>query len=94
LAQRASEIVEDFASDTPRDLEYDNLGPRFAALFPPKDGDDFGSFLDLFDDPDFPSFDCSIVIIGLTLGLMPKNLRAIGPMSRVGTDSSKSSWLA
>ena len=55
LAQRASEIVEDFASDTPCELEYDNLGPRFAALFPPKDGDDFGSFLDLFDDPNSPN---------------------------------------
>lgn len=63
LAQRASEIVEDpCISDTGRDLEYADLGPRFAALFPPKEDDDFGSFLDLFDDPDFPTFDCSIVI--------------------------------
>ncbi|QHD70618.1 hypothetical protein GS397_26255 (plasmid) [Sphingobium yanoikuyae] len=62
LAQNASVILEFYAGDSPRDIEYKKLGPRFAALFPPKDGDDFGSFLDLFDDPDFPSFDCSIVI--------------------------------
>lgn len=62
LAQDASVILEFYAGDSPRDIEYKKLGPRFAALFPPKDGDDFGSFLDLFDDPDFPSFDCSIVI--------------------------------
>ncbi|MFC0685292.1 hypothetical protein [Novosphingobium clariflavum] len=43
LAQRASEIVEDpCISDTGRDLAYADLGPRFAALFPPKDDDDFG----------------------------------------------------
>ena len=62
LAQDASVILEFYAGDSPRDIEYKKLGPRFAALFPPKDGNDFGSFLDLFDDPDFPSFDCSIVI--------------------------------
>jgi hypothetical protein len=62
LAQDASVILEFYAGDSPRDIEYKKLGPRFAALFPPQDGDDFGSFLDLFDDPDFPSFDCSIVI--------------------------------
>ena len=62
LAQDASVILEFYAGDSPRDIEYKKLGARFAALFPPKDGDDFGSFLDLFDDPDFPSFDCSIVI--------------------------------
>ncbi|XKH11868.1 hypothetical protein ACFFDA_10585 (plasmid) [Novosphingobium sp. BL-52-GroH] len=62
LAQDASVILEFYAGDSPRDIEYKKLGPRFAALLPPKDGDDFGSFLDLFDDRDFPSFDCSIVI--------------------------------
>lgn len=62
LAQEASVILEFYAGDSPRDIEYKKLGPRFAALFPPKDEDDFGSFLDLFDDPNFPSFDCSIVI--------------------------------
>jgi len=45
LAQRASEALSDLADE----VSYADLGPRFAALFPPKDGDDFGSFLDLFD---------------------------------------------
>lgn len=58
LAQDASY----YASDTPRDIDYKKLGPRFAAVFPHKDGEDFGSFLDLFDDPTFPTFDCDIKI--------------------------------
>ncbi|MCJ2180177.1 hypothetical protein [Novosphingobium album (ex Hu et al. 2023)] len=58
LAQRASEALSDLADE----VSYADLGPRFSALFPPKDGDDFGSFLDLFDDRNFPSFDCDISI--------------------------------
>ena len=58
LAQRASEALSDLTDE----VTYADLGPRFAALFPPKNGDDFGSFLDLFDDRDFPSFNCDISI--------------------------------
>jgi hypothetical protein len=61
LAERASGIVEIMEGED-RHEAYRSLGPDFATLFPSKDGDDFGSFLDLFDDPDFPTFDCDITI--------------------------------
>jgi len=62
LAQDASVILQYYAGDTPRDTDYKKLGPRFAAVFPHKGGEDFGSFLELFDDPTFPTFDCDIKI--------------------------------
>lgn len=61
LAERASGIVEIMEGED-RHEAYRSLGPDFATLFPSKDGDDFGSLLDLFDDPDFPTFDCDITI--------------------------------
>lgn len=39
---------------------YQALGAGFAAAFPPTDDDPFGSFLELFDDADYPAIDCTI----------------------------------
>lgn len=45
-----------------RGAAYAELGPAFAAAFPASAEDPFATFLQLFDDPDFPQFDADIEI--------------------------------
>lgn len=61
-AQRASEVLTDNLSDKDLKLSFDALGYEFITLFPAKGPNDFGSFLDLFDDHAYPTFDCNVVI--------------------------------
>jgi hypothetical protein len=61
-AQRASDLLTDNLSDADLKLSFDALGYDFITLFPAKGPNHFGSFLDLFDDPSYPTFDCDIEI--------------------------------
>lgn len=57
----ASETLADLDEEADsRTNAYGELGDAFAAAFPPRDGDPFGSFLDLFVDPAYPTFDCDL----------------------------------
>ncbi|WP_051768185.1 hypothetical protein [Sphingobium sp. DC-2] len=59
-AQRASDLLTDNHSDTDLKISFDALGHDFITLFPAKGPNHFGSFLELFDDPSYPMFDCDI----------------------------------
>jgi hypothetical protein len=59
-AERASELLTDNHSDTDLKVSFDALGHDFITLFPAKGPNHFGSFLELFDDPSCPMFDCDI----------------------------------
>jgi hypothetical protein len=61
-AQRACELLSDNMSDTDLRLSFDALGHRFITLFPAKGDNHFGSFLELFDDPAYPTLDCDIAV--------------------------------
>lgn len=61
-AERASELLTDNHSDTDLMISFDALGHDFITLFPAKGPNHFGSFLELFDDPAYPMFDCDITI--------------------------------
>jgi hypothetical protein len=61
LALDASDMLDNGDDEAlGRREAFDQLGPAFAATFPPTDDDPFGGFLALFDDADFPVFDCRI----------------------------------
>lgn len=62
LAEEASAILSNAFEDDDLKAAYAALGDRFAALFPAEGASSFGSFLKLFDDPEFPTFDCDITI--------------------------------
>lgn len=61
-AQKALDILDTTGDDDDRRISFDGLGVDFMGLFPAKGADYFGSFVELFDDPAFPSFDCCIDI--------------------------------
>jgi hypothetical protein len=61
-AQRACELLDEIDDEEDLKLLFDALGYRFITLFPAKGANHFGSFLDLFDDPAYPTFDCDITI--------------------------------
>ena len=61
-AQRAVDILDTNSDDDELKAAYADLGPAFAAVFPPTGDNDFGSFLDIFDDSAFPYLDCEIEI--------------------------------
>ncbi|MDX3911033.1 MAG: hypothetical protein QHC67_14610 [Sphingobium sp.] len=61
-ALRASELLTDNLSDPDLKLSFDALGHDFITLFPAKGPNHFGSFIRLFDDPAYPTFDCEIAI--------------------------------
>ena len=56
----AADLLEANSEDDELRRAFDDLGPAFAAAFPPQGASGFGSFAELFDDPDFPSFDCRV----------------------------------
>lgn len=61
LAKDASNMLENNDDEAlGRQEAYDQLGPAFAAAFPPTADDPFGGFLAMFDDADFPVLDCRI----------------------------------
>lgn len=65
LARKAVAGAEELAGEIDgngRAALYAELGDDFAAAFPPHEDDPFGSFLELFSDPDYPGFDCTISI--------------------------------
>ena len=60
-AASAADLCNDRGpEDEERQAAFADLGPAFAAAFPPDAGDPFAGFLALFDDPDYPSFGCDI----------------------------------
>jgi len=61
-AQLACELLSDNMSDTDLRISFDALGYAFITLFPAKGDNHFGSFLELFDDPAYPTFDCDIAV--------------------------------
>lgn len=62
LVRKAVRILDTVSEDEDLKLSFDGLGTAFAKVFPARGASDFGSFLDLFDDPDFPRFGCDIDI--------------------------------
>lgn len=62
LVRKAVEILDRVSDDEDLKLSFDGLGTAFSRAFPAKGPNDFGSFLELFDDPDFPRFGCDIDI--------------------------------
>lgn len=63
-AFEASDILADLDEEPEaRAKAYGELGEAFAAAFPPRDEDPFGSFLDLFVDPAYPTFDCHLQLL-------------------------------
>ncbi len=62
LARTAVDILDTVRDDEDLKLSFDALGVGFGQIFPAKGPNDFGSFLDLFDDPDFARFGCDIDI--------------------------------
>ena len=61
-AMTATDILDTRGEDDELRRAFDELGPAFAAVFPPKGPSGFDGFVELFDDPDFPTFDCHIDI--------------------------------
>lgn len=62
LVRRAVDILDRVNDDEDLKLSFDGLGTAFSRAFPAKGPNDFGSFLDLFDDRDFERFGCDIDI--------------------------------
>jgi hypothetical protein len=62
LAEKAVDILDTVSDDEDLKLSFDALGVGFHKVFPAKGPNDFGSFLQLFDDPAYPRFGCSIDI--------------------------------
>lgn len=62
FAQDASDLLSAGMEDDDLKYAFDALDPRFKALFPAVGPSHFGSFLELFDDHDFSTFDCAITI--------------------------------
>ena len=62
LAERAVDILETVSDDQDLKLSFDGLGVAFHGAFPAKGANDFGTFLELFDDPAYPGFGCDIDI--------------------------------
>ena len=50
----------DVPSSDRSEAEFVALGPDFAAMFPSDEEEPFAGFLNLFNDPDYPTFGCSI----------------------------------
>ena len=61
-ATRAIDILEGDSTDEDLTLSFDALGIAFHTAFPAKGDNDFGSFLEIFDEPDHPTFGCDIDI--------------------------------
>ncbi len=62
LAEKAVDILDTVSDDQDLKLSFDALGVGFHAVFPAKGANDFGGFLELFDDPAHPRFGCDIDI--------------------------------
>jgi len=62
LAEKAVDILDAVSDDEDLKLSFDALGVGFHKVFPAKGPNDFGSFLELFDDPAYPRFGCDIDI--------------------------------
>lgn len=62
LAEKAVDILDTVSGDQDLKLSFDALGVGFDTVFPAKGATDFGSFLELFDDPAYPRFGCDIDI--------------------------------
>ena len=62
LAEKAVDILDRVNDDGDLKLSFDALGVGFHTVFPAKGANDFGSFLELFDDPAYPRFGCDIDI--------------------------------
>ncbi|MGB3722777.1 MAG: hypothetical protein WA979_08165 [Pacificimonas sp.] len=60
----AIEALYDSPSGQDRLRDYAGLGENFAEAFPAKINDPFGSFLDLFPDPEMPEIGCAIERLG------------------------------
>ena len=61
-ALTAADLLDGGEDDGDLRQAFHDLGPAFAAAFPPKGRSGFDTFLELFDDPDFPSFGCRVDI--------------------------------
>lgn len=62
LAEKVVDILDTVSGDQDLKLSFDALGVGFHTVFPAKGANDFGSFLELFDDPAYPRFGCDIDI--------------------------------
>lgn len=65
LIDDAIEVLDDASLEPDgRAARFSELGPAFAACFPPADADPFSGFLEIFSDPDYPR-------LGFTLQVDP-----------------------
>ena len=65
LIDDAIEVLDDASLEPDgRAAQFSELGPAFAACFPPADADPFSGFLEIFSDPDYPR-------LGFTLQVDP-----------------------
>jgi hypothetical protein len=59
-AEKACEIINAAGGAIDLAPDYDRLGLPFRNAFPARDGNPFGAFFAIFDDPVYPMFDCDI----------------------------------
>jgi hypothetical protein len=61
-AEKAVDLLDTNVEDADLAAAYETLDERFRAVFPPKGDSRFESFLELFDDRNFPYLDAHIDI--------------------------------
>jgi hypothetical protein len=61
-AEKAADLLDTNGNDAELATAYETLDERFRAIFPPKGESNFDTFLDLFEDRDFPYLDARIEI--------------------------------
>lgn len=61
-AEKAVDLLDTNGTDDELAAAYDTLDERFRAVFPPKGDNRFESFLELFEDWNFPYLDARIAI--------------------------------
>ena len=60
--ETARKLADREIPDDERAAHFASLGPDFTAAFPPSNEDPFSGFLAIFDDPEFPHLDCTVVL--------------------------------
>lgn len=64
LAFEAAELLADRPDEEEQVARHAGFGPAFADAFPVGEDDPFAGFRDLFDEPDHPTFGCSVERLG------------------------------